>query len=133
MVLLDPFDVWSVGKTSKYLHAVSAAETLWKVQWKKLIEEAPFRFPSTQNLQDLGVCFKDAVQRLCAVLCNGATPSCSNCKEFTCLPACFQRSPKIVMDIGGKMSWLITGDFSLRKHLSMIAVPKLLRCYDCDA
>lgn len=31
------------------------------------------------------------------------------------------------------MTWLLTGDFSLRKHLSMIAVPKLLHCYDCDA
>ena len=31
------------------------------------------------------------------------------------------------------MTWLLTADFSLRKHLSMIAVPKLLHCYDCDA
>jgi len=44
-----------------------------------------------------------------------------------------QHSCKNVVDIGGKVTWLISADFSLRKHLSMIAVPKVLTCYDCDA
>ena len=31
------------------------------------------------------------------------------------------------------MTWLINANFGLKKHMSMIAVPKLLRCYDCDS
>ena len=34
---------------------------------------------------------------------------------------------------GGKLTWLINANFGLKKHVSMIAVPKLLRCYDCDS
>jgi len=133
---LDPFDVWSVARTCKHLNNISGCPALWKYHWTRLVEGAPFRFPSPQNLQDLGVCFQDAVRRLCRTLCSGAAsiPKCSFCKEYTCVPSCLQqRSSKIVVDIGGKMTWVITGDFSLRNHLSMMAVPKLLRCYDCDA
>jgi hypothetical protein len=49
--------------------------------------------------------------------------------------ACLEKRPptKVVIDIGGKRTWLMTANFSLQHHLSMIAVPKLLRCYDCDS
>ena len=42
-------------------------------------------------------------------------------------------SSKIVMDIGGKWTWVINANLGVKKHMSMIAVPKLLRCYDCDS
>jgi len=134
--LVDPFDVWSAAKTCKYLSRVANCESLWKRQWNQLIKDAPFQFPSSQNLQDLGVCFRDACRRLCSTICNRGTQfqKCKYCKEFTCTNACLeQRCSKNVMDIGGKVTWIITSDFSLRKHLSMIALPKVLRCYDCDA
>ena len=79
---------------------------------------------------------QDACRRLLITLCCQGTnyTKCVYCKECTCRSACLRlRGDKIVLDIGGKMTWLLTGDFSLRKHLSMIAVPKLLHCYDCDA
>merc|ERR1711971_240004 len=34
---------------------------------------------------------------------------------------------------GGKLTWVINANFGLKKHMSMMAVPKLLRCYDCDS
>lgn len=133
---LHPFDVWTVARACKYFAHIARCEALWKHQWNRLVKDGPFHFPSTQNLQDLGVCFKDGCRRLCATLCNTGAPlkKCSYCKEVTCLASCIeQHSSKNVLDIGGKVTWLITADFSLRKHLSMIAVPKVLRCYDCDA
>ena len=36
------------------------------------------------------------------------------------------------VDIGGKMTWIVTATYTLEKHLSMVAIPKLLKCYDCD-
>ena len=57
---------------------------------------------------------------------------------------------RLVLDIGGKLTWIIDSNYGLKKHMSMIAgsihmvmndlimkysslVPKLLRCNDCDA
>jgi hypothetical protein len=56
-------------------------------------------------------------------------------KQFLTVQACLEKRPptKVVIDIGGKRTWLMTANFSLQHHLSMIAVPKLLRCYDCDS
>ncbi len=59
----------------------------------------------------------------------------STVKQFLMVQACLEKRPptKVVIDIGGKRTWLMTANFSLQHHLSMIAVPKLLRCYDCDS
>lgn len=58
---------------------------------------------------------------------------CIFCKEYTCLPSCIEeRVAKVAVDIGGKITWLITPAYSIKRHLSMIAVPKFLKCYDCD-
>jgi len=133
---LHPFDLWNLEKTCEYFARLSSSELVWKRQWNKLVDEAPFIFPATQALEDLGICFKDSCRRLLITLCCQGTnyTKCVYCKECTCRSACLRlRGDKIVLDIGGKMTWLLTGDFSLRKHLSMIAVPKLLHCYDCDA
>ncbi|XP_023323078.1 uncharacterized protein LOC111697341 isoform X2 [Eurytemora carolleeae] len=133
---LNPFDIWSTARVCKYLATAATCESLWKHEWNRVIEETPFQFPTTQTLQDLGVCFQDACKRLCSIIWNGGThfPKCIHCKEYTCDSSCtVQRANKIVLDIGGKITWIIAADFSLKKHLSMIAVPKLLKCFDCDA
>ena len=55
-------------------------------------------------------------------------------QEYSCVHSCLEEwSSKIVLDIGGKLTWVINANFGLKKHMSMIAVPKLLRCYDCDS
>ena len=41
-------------------------------------------------------------------------------------------SNRVSLDIGGKITWLVTTNYELKRHLSMIAVPKTLKCYDCD-
>ena len=30
------------------------------------------------------------------------------------------------------MTWIVTTNFTLKRHLSMVAVPKMLKCFDCD-
>lgn len=64
----------------------------------------------------------------------GLVPTkCQNCKEYTCRATCMEERPsKVSVDIGGKITWVITPSYSLKRHLSMIAVPKMLKCYDCD-
>ena len=39
---------------------------------------------------------------------------------------------KATIDIGGKMTRIITANFSQESHCSMVAIPKILKCYDCD-
>ena len=31
-----------------------------------------------------------------------------------------------------QITWLVTTNFTLKRHLSMVAVPKMLKCFDCD-
>ena len=55
-------------------------------------------------------------------------------QKHSCGPNCLEEwSSKIVLDIGGKWTWVVNANLGLKKHMSMIAVPKLLRCYDCDS
>ena len=55
-------------------------------------------------------------------------------QNYSCGDDCLQEwSSKTVMDIGGKWTWIINPNLGVKKHMSMIAVPKLLRCYDCDS
>ena len=55
---LHPFDLWNLELTCKYFGKLSRSELVWKRQWNKLLDEAPFIFPATQALEDLGICFK---------------------------------------------------------------------------
>ncbi|CAB4068764.1 unnamed protein product [Lepeophtheirus salmonis] len=112
---------------------------VWKHQWTKLSSKTPFTFPIPINKDDPSINYKDVCGRLWRILVYKGLSGpliagrCSYCKEFTCLPSCMEdRNDKIALDIGGKMTWLITADFSLKRHLSMVAVPKVLRCFDCD-
>ena len=60
---------------------------------------------------------------------------CIHCREYTCLDECIEEcgmSNRVSLDIGGKITWLVTTNYELKRHLSMIAVPKTLKCYDCD-
>ena len=105
----------------------------------KLSREAPFTFLTTTTLSQLGVNFKDVCRRLWKVLVlegsfGALNPTkCVDCKEYTCSQACIEdRSSKVSLDIGGKITWLITSNYTLKRHLSMVAVPKVLKCYDCD-
>ena len=108
-------------------------------------------FPSVHSLVTLGVQFKDSCRRLwCIVAAEGGLyPKCVHCKviflllflhptvfvqNYLCHHSCLEEwSSKIVLDIGGKWTWLVNARIGLKKHRSMIAVPKLLRCYDCDS
>ncbi len=90
---------------------------------------------------EVGTNFKDACKRLWRIivtdngLFGGLIPTkCARCREYTCSAQCIEEkiNSKLSIDIGGKMTWLVTANFTLKKHLSMIAVPKVLKCYDCD-
>ena len=92
-------------------------------------------------MTDLGVNFKDTCRRLWKVLISetatfgGLNPAkCPICRQYTCGPQCIEerRGLKAIIDIGGKMTRIITANFSQETHRSMVAIPKLLRCYDCD-
>ena len=92
-------------------------------------------------MTDLGVNFKDACHRLWRVLVSenntfgGLNPvKCIYCREFTCSQTCIEerRGQKVTIDIGGKITKVIGDDFRQECHLSMMAFPKVLKCYDCD-
>ncbi len=88
-----------------------------------------------------GVNFKDSCKRLWRVLISetctfgGLNPvKCVCCREFTCTPACIEerRGFKVTIDIGGKITKIIRPDFRQDSHSTMLAIPKILKCYDCD-
>ena len=92
-------------------------------------------------MTELGVNFRDACKRLWKVLVSenptfgGLNPvKCVCCREFTCPPNCIEerRGFKVTIDIGGKITKIIRGDFRQESHSTMVAIPKVLKCYDCD-
>ncbi|XP_071746572.1 actin, macronuclear isoform X1 [Lepeophtheirus salmonis] len=139
LMMIDPLDVLSYSCACQISKQMGENHRVWKHQWTKLSSKTPFTFPIPINKDDPSINYKDVCGRLWRILVYKGLSGpliagrCSYCKEFTCLPSCMEdRNDKIALDIGGKMTWLITADFSLKRHLSMVAVPKVLRCFDCD-
>ncbi len=139
LFLLDPSDVLSYSRTCKACLKYATSQQLWRHQWYKLSRKTPFLFLPVASLVDFGANFKDACRRLWQILVvesayGGLIPSkCVDCKEYTCSASCVEeRSSKVSLDIGSKITWLITSNYTLKRHLSMVAVPKTLRCLDCD-
>jgi hypothetical protein len=139
LFLLDPSDVLSYSRTCKTCLEYAESQQLWRHQWYKLSRKTPFLFLPVHTLVELGTNFKDSCRRLWQILVTegaygGLIPGkCTECKEYTCGAACIEdRTSKVSLDIGSKITWLITSNFTLQRHLSMVAVPKVLRCYDCD-
>ena len=98
----------------------------------KLSQKTPFTFLPLTSLSDLGVNFKDACRRLWRVLVTegsfgGLTPSkCNHCREFTCVASCIEErssTPKVSIDIGGKITWLVTPGFALKVRRSSLLRP----------
>jgi len=139
---LDPIDCLSYGKVCRVTARAAECNQVWKRQWLKLSKETPFIFLNDlDQLSELGINFKDVCKRLWRVLVRQTqefgdyTPAkCIHCREYTCLAECIEeiRSNRVSLDIGGKFTWLVTTNYDLKRHLSMIAVPKTLKCYDCD-
>ena len=80
-------------------------------------------------MTELGVNFKDACHRLWRVLIydnhifGGLNPvKCLRCREYTCTPTCIEErtSSKVALDIGGKMTWIVTGKFFSKLKLSLV-------------
>lgn len=112
-----------------------------KIQWAKFSQKTPFTFLPSSSMTELGVNFRDASKRLWKVLISeslqfgGLNPvKCVYCREFTCTPTCIEerRGFKVSIDIGGKITKIIRGDFRQESHSSMVAIPKILKCFDCD-
>lgn len=140
LYLLDPPDVLVYSRTCKALLRHADSQQLWRYQWSKFSRKTPFLFLPANTLVELGANFKDACRRLWQVLVTegvygGLLPAkCPDCKEYTCGSACIKegRARKVSLDIGSKLTWLITSGYELKPHLSMVALPKQLKCYDCD-
>ena len=113
-----------------------------KLQWIRFSLKTPFTYLSTSSMTDIGVNFRDTCKRLWKVLVSAENPTfgglnpvkCVYCREFTCPPTCIEerRGLKVTLDIGGKITKIIRGDFRQESHSTMVAIPKVLKCYDCD-
>lgn len=52
-------------------------------------------------------------------------PKCWNCNGYTCQRNCVEElNAKVIIEIGNKYTWAITPSDCLKRHFSMIAVPK---------
>ena len=100
-----------------------------KLQWIRLSSKTPFNYIPAQSMTELGVNFKDACHRLWRVLIydnhifGGLNPvKCLRCREYTCTPTCIEErtSSKVSIDIGGKMTWIVTGKFFSKLKLSLV-------------
>merc|ERR1712029_275694 len=143
LTYLDPMDVLNYARVCRATASASDCNRVWRHQWLKLSKQTPFIFINDlEQLTDLGINFKDVCKRLWRVLVSQTpefgdfTPTkCIHCREYTCLDECISdcgMSNRVSLDIGGKITWLVTTNYELKRHLSMIAVPKTLKCYDCD-
>lgn len=101
-----------------------------KMKWLQLISTVQFQFPDMKCLQMLSVSFKAMCYRLHMILTlNESTetsfPKCCNCSGYTCQRNCVEGSSvKVVIEIGNKYTWVITPNFGLRRHFSMLGFPK---------
>ena len=134
---LEPPDILSYSRCCKRFRGNAECGKLWRSVWARLSRKTPFTFPATAALAVAGVNFKDCCKRLWRILVVGSeaglVPSkCGECRRYTC--ECRLKAKKrVAVDIGGKISWIITANLELNRHLTMIALPKVLKCYDCDA
>ena len=134
---LEPPDIFSYSRCCKQFRNNADNGKLWRSVWAQLSRKTPFSFNQTTNLAQSGVNFKDCCKRLWRILVIssevGYVPSkCAECRRYTC--ECRLKAKKrVAVDIGGKISWLITANLELKRHLTMIALPKVLKCYDCDS
>jgi len=140
--LLDLPDVLAYSSTCKLFYKYSEDQNLWKLQWIRFSLRTPFSFLPTTSISELGVNFKDACRRLWMVLVSDSNPTfgglnpvkCDFCRQYTCTPTCIEerRGFKVAIDIGGKTTKMIREDFRQESHYTMAAIPKLLKCIDCD-
>lgn len=101
----------------------------------EFVSSSKFIFPGIEELQTLNVDFKKMCFRLRAVSSTSEIRfvRCLYCRNYTCNQNCLEdRCSKVVVDIGSKFTWVITANFGLKRHLSMIGVPKQVKCVDCD-
>ena len=143
MELLDPLDILAYSSTCKRFEKYADDQKIWRHQWDKLSRKTPFSFLPTEHLVEVNINFRDACKRIWKILVNEGhdgihlnPTKCIHCREYTCMNACIidrqASSNKVAIDIGGKMTWIVTTNFTLKRHLSMVAVPKMLKCFDCD-
>lgn len=116
-----------------------------RCQWTRLSSETPFDFLTSETMTQLGVNFKDCCRRLWRILAlqtselGGLAPEkcAGECGRYTCvcgdgLEERLGGKMVAAVDVGGKVTWVMTTRFVLRSHVSMMAVPKVLKCLDCD-
>ncbi|XP_014223846.1 uncharacterized protein LOC106650389 [Trichogramma pretiosum] len=126
----DVPDIIAFGSTCKYLRKTSDTDYLWKLKWLQLTSKVNFQFPDVKSLQVINVSFKAMCYRLHMMMAlNESTenmfPKCCYCSGYTCQKYCTERSStKVVIEIGNKYTWVITPNFGLRRHCSMLGFPK---------
>ncbi|CAB3367415.1 Hypothetical predicted protein [Cloeon dipterum] len=115
---------------------VDADHFFWKRKFTILLHEYGFQVDDYKTWFNEDLDFKQACYRLSKIFepNDFSFANCSMCKRFTCLQGCLEdHCVKCVVDLGSKLSWVMTPSNELKRHQTILSLPRVVRCSDCDA
>ncbi|XP_023710332.1 uncharacterized protein LOC111866046 isoform X2 [Cryptotermes secundus] len=120
----DVKDILSCSSTCKYLNKVVTSDYLWKLKWTQLESVCKFNFPDVHGAR---LNHKEVCMRLHTILQSDTVfRRCYHCMEFSCHSYCVEKhGSKVVVDIGNKFTWIVTPSFGVRRHFTMLGIPKV--------
>ncbi|XP_076307835.1 uncharacterized protein LOC143223588 isoform X2 [Tachypleus tridentatus] len=131
-------DISSLSQTCKRLRECTRSEYLWYHKWIKLLDSCGLKilaeeipvcetlefYDDKQNRRDtVTYSYFKQCQRLWKVCYRHGKglPTCSHCGKKTCSTECLSlQEHKMSLDIGSKITWLLTTKFSIERHPSVL-------------
>lgn len=120
----DVKDILSCCSTCSYLNEIASSDYLWKQKWTELESVCKFKFPDVHGAR---LNHKEVCRRLHIILQSDTVfLPCYHCMEFSCRSYCVEKhGSKVAIDIGNKFTWIITPSFGLRRHFTMLGIPRV--------
>lgn len=125
----------SLSLTCKYLRGILRGDHIWQLKWKNLIKSSnltlddPLRSEETQN-------YYHCAQRLLRICYRTEMGLASlepehDCALFACSSKCKENEEKkFAIDIGSKITWIMTSGYFLERHPSVLAVSTTDTCFE---
>ncbi|KAF4518234.1 hypothetical protein B566_EDAN006915 [Ephemera danica] len=116
---------------------------LMKKKFFDLLRKRDFNVDDYKPLQHLGldkiqyreICFRfSKIYDSLVGEDGGELVKCDRCRRYTCLQGCVEERPqRVAVDIGSKLTWVISPSSELKRHQSILGIPKVVKCVDCDS
>ncbi|XP_059486055.1 uncharacterized protein LOC132202833 [Neocloeon triangulifer] len=115
---------------------VAADQYFWKRKCQLLLRRYGMRVDDYKGWFNEALDFRAVCLRLDTIFEQNESSfsKCNRCRRFTCLQGCLEdRHQKYVVDVGSKLSWVVTPMMELKRHQTILSLPRSIKCADCDS